>query len=234
MTTGDAIQHFALQDRSAKLCALNFANGSTVGGGYKNGAQAQEEDLCRRIPCLYTTLLQAKRAGLYDFGPCTCRSLDQPAKYTEILFTPNLLLVRGSEREGFMLLPAERQATVHMVHAAAPNLKFATTPEINDEGLLLTTLKSVFIAPRMSMPEAQADRCVLILGAWGCGAFGGDPSQIADLFCRTLVQEKLGRLYREVHFAIPAGDDNNGEVFRSTFQRHKIAFSEVVPTGGVI
>ena len=35
---------------------LNFANAHHAGGGYLRGARAQEEDLCRLMPTLYTAL----------------------------------------------------------------------------------------------------------------------------------------------------------------------------------
>merc|ERR1719210_1003039 len=45
MGTGDALFHFAgeLAPTGRVVCALNFANGRHVGGGYLNGAMAQEE-----------------------------------------------------------------------------------------------------------------------------------------------------------------------------------------------
>lgn len=63
----------------------------------------------------------------------------------------------------------------------------------------------------------------LILGAWGCGAFGCNPQHVSDLFARAVVNEGLGNLYKEIHFAIPA--DANGTAFRETFA--KVPFKEL-------
>ncbi len=41
----------------------------------------------------------------------------------------------------------------------------------------------------------------IVLGAWGCGAFGNDGHEIAQLFCRALEQNFKGG-YRQVVFAI--------------------------------
>lgn len=226
MTTSDAIRHFALsRDSKRKICVLNFANGSAVGGGYKNGATAQEEDLCRSIPNLYTTLNNAQREGYFPFGPCTCAARDRPCKYSDVLWTPDAILARGSDFEGYALLPADQQVPVSLVSAAAPNIRFAKPPELYDRELMYRTVQSVFVAPSLMQPEVTT----LILGAWGCGAFGGDPNDISELFCRALATDKLGCLYKEVHFAIPCigGEHRNSDVFRATFKRHRIDFTEV-------
>jgi uncharacterized protein (TIGR02452 family) len=226
MTTAEACRHFA-SDRRNIVCALNFANGQTCGGGYKHGASAQEEDLCRQFPTLYTTLYNASKHGLYPFGPCTAKSPSQPEKYSDVLFTGGLTLGRGGQEDGYPLLAEREQVDVSMVAAAAPNIRFAS--EISDPSLLYETIETIFKAPFVW----QADTNVLILGAWGCGAFGGDPRQIAELFVRALISDCFGQLYKEIHFAIPklSTTDSNYDEFRRVFQEFSLPLVDVVPRG---
>jgi len=90
-----------------------------------------------------------------------------------------------------------------MVAAAAPNIRFAK--EISDKSLIYSTMETIFKAPFVWLPETN----VLILGAWGCGAFGGDPREIAELFVKVLMTEDFGKLYKEIHFAIPPGPNHD-------------------------
>lgn len=225
MTTADALMWFAEKSPSRKVVGLNFANGQNVGGGYKNGAIAQEEDLCRRMPTLYTSLYNAKREGLYPFGPCTCNSPSLPAKYSDVLWTPEVCIGRANESFGYQLLEKHQQVHVSLVAAAAPNLKFADPPEPYDKTLMQNSVKAILLAPLIH----QRDTSTIILGAWGCGAFGCDPTDIAELFVNALVTERLGRLYEEVHFAIPEFEvqDQNGHIFREVFRKHNVKFKEL-------
>ena len=45
-----------LTQRGLHPVGLNFANAHHAGGGYLRGARAQEEDLCRLMPTLYSAL----------------------------------------------------------------------------------------------------------------------------------------------------------------------------------
>lgn len=222
-STADALLRLTLQRPGRRVCGLNFANGSQVGGGYKTGAVAQEEDLCRRLPNLYTSLFNAKREGLYPFGPSTCSSKDRPEKYSDVLVTAGLVVARQGEDQDFKLLPREQQVRVSLVTAAAPNINFAK--EVYDLDLMYKTVRAIFIAPRLIQPDINT----LVLGAWGCGAFGGKPEDVSGLFAKALAEVNLRRLYREIHFAIPQYDpsDINAEVFRRRLAEHGIKFQDM-------
>merc|ERR1719188_1403099 len=100
---------------------------------------------------------------------------------------------------------------VSLVTAAAPNTNFAD--EVRDEELMYKTVQAIFAAPRIQEPRTEC----LVLGAWGCGAYGGNPADIVELFARAL-KEGLGNLYKQVHFAIPQSNPGaagcNADVFR--------------------
>merc|ERR1712232_1390818 len=157
------------------------------------GATAQEEDLCRQCPTLYSTLHKAHKDGMYPFGPCTWKSKRDPGKYSDVLYTQGLTVARDGMETGYNLLPREKEVTVSLISAAAPNVRFAK--EHADPQLLYKTIQSIFTAPRMIEPEVDT----LILGAFGCGAFGNDPKEVAQLFVQGLIKDNYGMLYKEIH-----------------------------------
>ena len=59
----------------------------------------------------------------------------------------------------------------------------------------------------------------LVLGAWGCGAFGNKPHDVAGYFKQILIDEGYGYFFDEVRFAI-YGSENGKNIseFRRIFE----------------
>lgn len=166
--------------------ALNFANAFSHGGGYKVGAQAQEEDLCRLLPQLIHSLEYVRYPIRQQEGEC--------------LVTRNLVAVRevGSYR------PCRSQGMVNMLTAAMP---------CGDAGRpgLPPWNNTVNLRIRGVLHAARASGFAkLVLGAWGCGAFGNPPELVAKLFREQLSSPEFRGSFSDVVFAIvdPKGDGN--------------------------
>ena len=56
----------------------------------------------------------------------------------------------------------------------------------------------------------------LILGAYGCGVFGQDPNEVANIFKEYLTTTHKG-CFSKVVFAIPNGRDKNLQAFEKVF-----------------
>ena len=68
--------------------------------------------------------------------------------------------------------------------------------------------------------RAAAERCqALVLGAWGCGAFGNDPVKVSALFYKALYEERLAFFFKEIVFAVldHSDDQRNYNAFASRF-----------------
>lgn len=152
----------------AAVAVLNFASARNPGGGYLNGAQAQEEALCRAA-ALYTCLLRAP--GYYEH-----HRTHRDAFYSDrVIHSPAVPVFRDG-RGGLLDVPW----TAGFLTSPAPNAGVIarTTPE-----------RTADVGPAL---DARAERVLevavaqgyrrLVLGAWGCGVFQNDPARVAAAF----------------------------------------------------
>lgn len=196
----------AMAYRGKKVCALNFASSKNPGGGVESGAGAQEECLCR-ISTLYPCLCDKR---VFDSFYLPHRTMLPNTLYnSDLIFTPGVVCFKTDTDEP-VLMPRENWFSLDVITCAAPNLISYTGITAGQlEALLTERLERVFITAVDNGTE------VLILGAFGCGAFRDPPEIVAA------VMKKLTEKYRScfdiIEFAVycPPKNTRNYDVFRS-------------------
>jgi uncharacterized protein (TIGR02452 family) len=141
--------------------ALNFANGVSPGGGFLGGARAQEEVLCR------SSALHATLDG--DAMYAAHRARRDAASSDWAILSPDVPFFRTDDGT-----PLPAPWTLSVITCAAPVASAMDAAEA--AGLL-----EVRIARVLAIAEAYGYG-TLVLGAWGCGAFGNDPARTARDF----------------------------------------------------
>ena len=160
--------------------ALNFANGISPGGGFLHGALAQEEAICRSS-CLYQTLLGDP---MYDAH----RERELPDSTDWSIYSPNVPIFRSDDG-----IELSQPWLLSILTCAAPYAPEIGQPESGD--LLEKRIHRVLEIAR------SLGYTSMVLGAWGCGAFGNDIKRTAKDFKRSLKSD-LGRAFSDVVFAI--------------------------------
>jgi uncharacterized protein (TIGR02452 family) len=150
------------------VAVLNFASARNPGGGYLNGAQAQEEALCR-ASALYTCLLQAR--AFYDHH----RARRDPFYSDRVVHSPAVPVFRDDR--GRLL---DEPYTAGFLTAAAPNAGVVLRDAPERAAGLPRAL--AVRAERVLETAAAHGYRRLVLGAWGCGVFRNDPAQVAAAF----------------------------------------------------
>ncbi|MFF8190981.1 TIGR02452 family protein [Streptomyces bobili] len=200
--TGESSLEAARRLADAPVAVLNFASARNPGGGYLNGAQAQEEALCRGS-ALYTCLLRAP--GFYDHH----RAHRDPFYTDRVIHSPAVPVFRD-DRGRFLSEPY----TAGFLTAAAPNagVVLRTAPERASELPRALAVR----AERVLETAAAHGYRRLVLGAWGCGVFRNDPAQVAGAF-RTLLGPggRFERTFAHVVFGVL--DRTPGSTVREAF-----------------
>jgi uncharacterized protein (TIGR02452 family) len=154
------------------VACLVFASARKPGGGFLNGAQAQEESLARSS-ALYACLRAVPE--FYAFHrqrPDLCYS-------DRVIYSPAVPVIRDDD--GML---AARPFRVSFLTAAAPNLTAITTSQPEAAATVPAVLRTR--AARVLEIAAAHRHRRLVLGAWGCGVFGNDPAVVAQAFARAL------------------------------------------------
>lgn len=185
---------------SNRVLVLNFANPINPGGGVRIGAKAQEEDLCRRSTLLYA--LESKAASKYYNYNKSRRNLN---KSNTIMLHPNVEVFKNEA--GILLEKPEQIAVVTCAAPIATSFKDLESKKQYEKIFYLRILSLLICA-------AFYEYDYLILGAWGCGAFGNDPKTVAELFRKAIYDEsingvKICKNFKRIDFAVLSTHKNN-------------------------
>jgi uncharacterized protein (TIGR02452 family) len=180
------------------VACLNFASARNPGGGFQNGAQAQEESLARSS-ALYACLLPV--TGFYEYH----RRHPELTYSDRVIHSPQVPVFRDDTG---LLLPGPYP--VSFLTAAAPNRGALARTQPEHLPRVQPTL--IRRAGRVLAIAAAHGHRRLVLGAWGCGVFGNHPRDVAQAFAAAL---QTNPWFEEVTFAVL--DDRNGAPTYSAF-----------------
>jgi len=154
------------------VACLVFASARNPGGGFLNGAQAQEESIAR-ASALYACQTAEPEFYAYHRSHSDLRYSDR------VIYSPRVPVFRDDS--GALLA---QPYPVSFLTAAAPNLGAIRANQPERAESVPAALRSR--AARVLAVAAAHRHRALVLGAWGCGVFGNDPALVAQTFAMLL------------------------------------------------
>jgi uncharacterized protein (TIGR02452 family) len=195
-----AILKLADEENQKKLMCLNFALAKNPGGGFINGAEAQEESLAR-TSALYETQLQAEDYYKIHRAMESCFYTDM------MIYSPKVPVFRKDKGE---LLPKPVLCNFITSPAVNAGVVKRQEPERADE---ICDAMDIRMDKMLALALNHANE-TLILGAWGCGVFRNDPEEIAGLFKKHL-HGKYKNKFKRVVFAVLTKNEEMLKLFET-------------------
>lgn len=197
----DTASAVAKNEGAGKLCVLNFASFKKPGGGYLNGAMAQDVAICGES-ILYPVLC-AFEERFYEYNRKNMRNgmyMNRALYSKDILFTSNVM--------------------ADVITCAAPNLSSAI--KFDNKKVIDSNKNELKSRIKFILDIALENKVdTLILGAFGCGVFKQNAKEVAEIFKALLQSEGKMLNFKKVVFAVPifnAKSKENYHDFVSCFQ----------------
>ena len=195
------------RDADNSVVLLNMASASNPGGSVKSGCNTQEEHLCR---C--SNLQVQLQTQMHNYPLRVVLPKSDEADFKIIVLSEVLIF---KDPKDYRELPREKWSKVGVVTAAAENVKHT------DRTLGKFAQKDIYHLLKTAS-ELKPPCTHLVLSAWGCGAFGQNPLEVARCFKAALESLEAGQI-SSVYFGIL--DDHNSQppgnlrAFRDVFKQ---------------
>lgn len=194
----------SLVNSQQQVFCLNFASAKNAGGGFLNGAEAQEESIAR-ASALYACQTKYQK-NFYQYH------LQTDLYYSHrMIYSPSVPVFRGEQGE---LLDEYY------------NVSFLTSPAVNIGALQQHNKLDKAKAHQVMLARTEKVLTIaaikgyktLVLGAWGCGVFKQDAKDVAGYFAKYLLNEGLfSNVFEHIVFAILSKDQKNIQPFYQVF-----------------
>lgn len=202
--------------KGKNVCVHNFASASNPGGGVTRGSNAQEECLCR-CSSLYFCLNTPKMwNGFYK----PHRTGKNPIHNDDIIYTPDVIVFKTDTAYPQLMDEGDWYQT-NVITCAAPNLRERPSNLCNDgDGNIaikisdkeLQIIHEKRLRRILDLAVTNGNE-VVILGAFGCGAFANNPEVVA-MAAKNVVRE-YKYAFQVIEFAVYCSprDERNYKIF---------------------
>lgn len=203
--------------KGMKTAVHNFASASNPGGGVERGANAQEECLCRCSGLYFNLNIREMWDGFYR----PHRAAHNPIHNDDIIYTPEVTVFK-TDTVNPELMEEKDWYNVDVITCAAPNLREnprniynngngRNRIKVSNKELLAIQEKRLRRILDVAVMEEEE---VIILGAFGCGAFMNSP-EVVSLAAKNVIKDYM-RAFKIIEFAIYCSprDDSNYRIFK--------------------
>ena len=209
-------------DEGLNPAVLNMASAYRPGGGVLNGARAQEECIFRRSDLfmslylydrqMYDMVIEPNMDGMYDLS-----FIQQGYPMDENfggIYSDDVTVFKDGNYE-WLYNPYQTAfisvAAMNINRALRQGEQILVDGRLSERAVAITKNKIRTIY-RIGILHGHDS---LVLGAWGCGAFGNPPEQMAQLFIDVLNEDEFHGWYKDIRFAIIEDHNSRGRNYQT-------------------
>ena len=187
------VQEALWEHRNIPLAVLSFACARNPAGKTKYSRRGQEMDLYS-ISNLSDVMNTMQIAAMFYVPNRTNNTFCSD----RVLYTPNICFTMNGD-----------SFFADVISSAAPCVKFLTNVSDNKLRVLLEQRIDMILNSALIHNKRN-----IILGAWGCGGNGIDPTIVATAF-KTVIDTAYNGVFENIIFAIPDSNLNNYYIFKT-------------------
>ena len=209
-------------DEGLNPAVLNMASAYRPGGGVLNGARAQEECIFRRSNLfmslylydrqMYDMVIEPNMDGMYDLS-----FIQQGYPMDENfggIYSDDVTVFKDGNYE-WLYNPYQTAfisvAAMNINRALRQGEQILVDGRLSERAVAITKNKIRTIY-RIGILHGHDS---LVLGAWGCGAFGNPPEHMAQLFIDVLNEDEFHGRYKDIRFAIIEDHNSRGRNYQT-------------------